>query len=296
MRYWGTGRQTSRLIGNTWSRMSPRILRRLYGTRTEDEFPIELLRRPNRPWFSFKVTGLFFAVGALLAYNEVLFEVYKDYTSLSEDPVLVAKQLEFRLKNLPLYEKLAHPKADEKWVQLRSWENFDRNVLEKSDQVQNKLKKGVIFQKEYTQAVLTNSTLKQPGGIAVEPAIFFNPDTNETVTFVHVGYRLCGYPLLVHGGIIATLLNETFKRNASLCGQLKSQLKGDFKVDNLSISYKLPSMANQFLVIRTLPMEVSDERRAVLSSVVQSEAGKTLVKAEASVTDTGRELQWWKRS
>lgn len=171
---------------------------------------------------------------------------------------------------------------------MKSWENLDRNVLDR------KLSYNTIDEDEYKKLSLTNNTLAQKGGIAVEPVIFHNVDTNEGVTIVHVGYRLCGYPFLVHGGILATLLNETFKRNASLSSQTNSSVKGDFKVENITISYKFPSFANQFLILKTKPIKEgeNDSKNINLQCVIESQHGKTLVKSNALLIDTGRELNY----
>lgn len=274
----------------------PRI--RNYGTRSHFDSPFDHLpKRGPKPWISWRSTTFFFITGAALAYNETLFEFYAKVTDTSEDDDLLPMRLTYELKNLPIYERLAHPKPNEKWVQLKSWENLDRNILENQEY---KTKK----EEEYGRKSLTTTTLAQKGGFAIEPVIFHNTDTNEGVTILHVGYRLCGYPFLVHGGILATILNETFKRNASLSSSTTSTVKGDFKVENLSISYKYPSFANQFLIIKTKPVlgEGDGNKQISLESVIESQKGNTLVKSQAVLIDTGRELKrlnegnksWWK--
>lgn len=91
-------------------------------------------------------------------------------------------------------------------------------------------------------------------------------------------------------GIIATLLNETFKRNASLSKYTTSNLKDDFKVENLTINYRRPTLANQFLIVKTKKKESpeNDNRTIVLESVIEDSKGKVLVKSEALLHDTGR--------
>lgn len=241
-----------------------------------------IIRKPA--FFNWKSLTLFFSAGAALAYSEVIFEQYAKYTEVSEDPV-EAVQLDFRLRTHPLYEKLVHPVTGKDWVKLRSWENLDRNVLDGN--AQNIL---VKTQSEYQKPQLTNHTLAAAGGIAVKPVIFHNTKTDETITFVHMGYRLCGYPFIIHGGMLATLLNETFKRNASLSGSTLSTLKTDYKVETLSILYRAPSFANQFFIVKTQRLEVGDSAPDLycLKSVIESEKGKILVKADASLRNTGR--------
>lgn len=271
---------------------------RQFATRGEFDSPFDHLpKRAPKSWFNWKTTALFFVAGSYLAYNETLFDLYSDYTDSSADDQSTRLKLEYELKNLPIYEKLAYPKKGENWVQMKSWENLDKNILEAPYKIKT--------EEEYSKPALTNKILAQKGGIAIEPVIFHNIDTDEGVTIVHVGYRLCGYPFLVHGGMLATLLNETFKRNASLSRSTSSNIKGDFKVENLSISYKYPSLANQFLIIKTTPSKNhnDDPKHIHLNAVILSQNGNTLVESGALLVDTGRELNkikaatkksWWK--
>lgn len=244
-----------------------------------------IIAKPS--FFNWKTLTIFFAAGSALAYSEAIFEQYAKYTEVKEDPV-EAVQLDFRLRTHPLYEKLVHPVTGKDWIKLRSWENLDRNVLDGN--LQNVL---VRTQQEYQKPQLTNHTLAAAGGIAVKPVIFHNTKTDETVTFVHLGYRLCGYPFIIHGGMLATLLNETFKRNASLSSTTLSQLKTDYKVETLSILYRAPSFANQFFIVKTQPLEVEGSASDLynVTSVIESEKGKVLVRSEALLRNTGRGTQ-----
>lgn len=239
---------------------------------------------PQPGYFNWKSISLFFAAGAALAYSEFIFEKYADFTAVSDDPIEAIK-LDFKLSTLPLFQRLDHQITGENWTKLRSWENLDRNILDST--TENVL---VKTQKEYEIPQLTNHTLSAPGGIAVQPVIFHNTKMDETITFVHMGYKLCGYPFIVHGGMLATLLNETFKRNASLSSDTLSTLKTDYKVENISITYKSPSLANQFFVVKTKksPLPGSQPDLYSLTSVIESEEGKVLVEATATLRNTGR--------
>ena len=259
---------------------------RSFATRSSFDSPFDHLPKlNNRSWFNWKTTTAFFLLGSYLAYNETLFNYYEKYTEIDEkDPniKILPMQLEYKLKNLPIYQQLAHPKNSHQWYKLQSWENLDRNILDNQTQVKK--------QDEYQEPTLTNQTLNKPGGILIKPVIFHNIETDEGVHIVHAGYRLCGYPFIIHGGIIATLLNETFKRNASLSKYTTSNLKDDFKVENLTINYRRPTLANHFLIVKTKKKESpeNDNRTIVLESVIEDSKGKVLVKSEALLHDTGR--------
>lgn len=239
---------------------------------------------PKKGFFNWKTMAFFFGYGCVLSYSEYLFEKYADFTEIDTDPMAQVK-LEFFLRKMPLYETLSHAVLGQDWVKLSSWENLDRNVLD------GKLENIVVrLQPEYQVEQLTNHTLASAGGIAVKPVIFHNTKTDETVTFVHLGYKLCGYPFIVHGGMIATLLNETFKRNASLSSSTLSSLKTDYKVETLNIDYKAPAFADQFFVVRTEVVDAPghDKNVCFLKSTLLSQQGKVLVEAQAELRNTGR--------
>lgn len=259
------------------------LFRRFYAS--TKSFPPKFGFIPPRPgFFNWKAITVFFSAGAALSYSEFIFDKYADYTAVKDDPVEQIR-LQFELSTLPLYEKLLHPITGKDWMKLCSWENLDRNVLDSNDQSVL-----VRTQEEYQSPQLTNKTLATPGGIAAKPVIFYNTETDETVTFVHLGYKLCGYPFIVHGGILATVLNETFKRNASLSKDTLSQLKSDYKVEELNINYKAPSLANQFFVVKTEKMPPTDTEPDLyhVKSVIESQSGKLLVQSEAKLRNTCR--------
>lgn len=220
--------------------------------------------------------------GGYLAYSELVFDKYSEYVAANTTDTFLPVQLDFKLRSLPLYQTLMHSATSKDWVKLSSWENLDRNVLDSKAFL-------VKAQEEYRDHSLTNNTLAQPGGILLKPVIFHNILTDETITIVHMGYKLCGYPFIVHGGIIATLLNETFKRNASLSAATSSSLKDDYKVESLSINYKRPLFANQFFVVKSKIENVDTESRsATLKSSIESENGQVLVESVAMLRNTGR--------
>ncbi|CAI5759735.1 unnamed protein product [Candida verbasci] len=221
-----------------------------------------------------------FLTGSYISYNEFLYDTYKEYT-VSDYSTSYSRQLEYKLKQLPIFQKLNHPNNTHQWYKLSSWENLDRNVLDNVASIKD--------EDGYKEPTLTNQTLRKPGGIFIKPVIFHNIETDEGVTILHVGYRLCGYPFIVHGGIIATLLNETFKRNASLSKFTSSNLKDDFRVENLTINYKFPTFANQFLIVKTrLKEDSKDKKTILLESCIENAKGKLLVKSTALLHDTGR--------
>lgn len=224
-----------------------------------------------------KFCGLAFIGGCAASYNESVLELYSLYTSMKHSSVSPVR-LEYESKQIPIYEKSSRNGL----TQLRSWENLDRNVardLRVPDKANDDGRRSEL-------PSLTNTTLAKAGGIAVEPTLFHDNKKGSTITIVHVGDQLCGYPFLVHGGMIATILNESFKRNASLISD-SNPLKDDFMVTSLSISYKAPSLANQFLVVNTRCVG-QDHKSIISESSIETVDGKVLVVGKANLVETGR--------
>jgi hypothetical protein len=135
--------------------------------------------------------------------------------------------LEHKLQELPLYKQL---KEDPSWKSIRAWNYMDSNALS-----------------------MTSGTLSTPGGFAIKPILFMNHETQETVTIIHVGERLCGYPFLVHGGILATILDETLKRSSGFMfdiDPLDDYTPDKIKTEHIELQYKFPTLANSFLVVK----------------------------------------------
>lgn len=225
-----------------------------------------------------------------MAYYDAPFAAYNAFSHIDENSPynknVLPLQLEYRLKNLPIYQQLAHPSKSDEWLKLSSWENLDRNVLELTGLTSD----AISDEAAYDQHSMTDHTLAKPGGILIKPVTFYNVKSDESVSIFHVGYKLCGYPLLVHGGMIATMLNEAFKRNASLSQFTSSNIKDDFMVEHITINYKKPTRANQFLTIRVKPdpQQTLDPKQVHLQATIESEDCQVLVTGKASLYETGR--------
>jgi acyl-coenzyme A thioesterase PaaI-like protein len=59
---------------------------------------------------------------------------------------------------------------------------------------------------------LTAGALRGPGKLAFAPLVRSRNDESEVIAFVHVGRGLCGHDGIIHGGLLATLLDETLAR------------------------------------------------------------------------------------
>lgn len=59
---------------------------------------------------------------------------------------------------------------------------------------------------------LTAGALRGPGRLAIPPLVRARRDERESYVFVHVGRGVCGHDGIVHGGLLATLLDEALAR------------------------------------------------------------------------------------
>ncbi|KAJ7084625.1 HotDog domain-containing protein [Mycena belliarum] len=122
---------------------------------------------------------------------------------------------------------------------------------------------------------LTSGALKGPGRLALFPLARVRKDEQAAVIFLHVGRGLCGHDGIVHGGLLATLLDEALARNAI------TNLPDKVGVTaTLNLRYKAPTRADQFIIIKTELVEQKG-RKAVVKGRVEDLAGTLLVEADA---------------
>ena len=102
----------------------------------------------------------------------------------SEEEVQYLKRVERTLHSLPIVQKLSENPDFVKTVGIFS--------VPATDLPHN----------------LTLGTLAGSGRITVKPVTFYNDKTKEFVVVMHVGQDVCGHRGLVHGGFLATILDE----------------------------------------------------------------------------------------
>lgn len=92
---------------------------------------------------------------------------------------------------------------------------------------------------------LTGGTLAGPGRIVVPPLQFVERAGKGYVAIFYLGPELCGHPGIIHGGLLATLLDEGLAR---CCFQALPH--GIGVTANLRIDYRKPVMAEGYYVLR----------------------------------------------
>ncbi|KAK5937787.1 hypothetical protein PMZ80_009916 [Knufia obscura] len=97
---------------------------------------------------------------------------------------------------------------------------------------------------EVAQHNLTAGTLSGPNMIPVPPYYFNHKEGKSMVCILYVGTHVSGHPGIVHGGFLATMLDEGLARCAFPALPNKVGVTAQ-----LNIAYKKPTMASQFLVL-----------------------------------------------
>ncbi|KAH7338088.1 HotDog domain-containing protein [Rhizoctonia solani] len=160
--------------------------------------------------------------------------------------------LEEKLQNLPLTKELRQRQG---WYESRPYQNYPE---------------------ERRRHSLTSGTLRGPGKLALPPLVFAKEDESEAIAIIHVGRSLCGHDGIVHGGLLATLLDETLARNALLNLPAKVGVTA-----NLSVNYRAPARADQFITIHTRLDKASGRKVTVSGTIASLETNEVLTEATA---------------
>lgn len=124
---------------------------------------------------------------------------------------------------------------------------------------------------------LTTGPLGGSRGLGGYQRVFHNKDTGEVISVLWIGGALAGWPGVCHGGLLATVLDESLGRCAILRFAAKTGVTA-----NLEIKYLKPTMTNTFVVIRCLPiLEGSTDRKGYVEGRVETLDGKICVEAKA---------------
>jgi acyl-coenzyme A thioesterase PaaI-like protein len=132
---------------------------------------------------------------------------------------------------------------------------------------------------------ITTGPLAGTRGVGAYQHVFHNRSTGEVVSVVFLGPGTIGWPGVVHGGVIATLLDEHSARAA-----LKDLGGGGVLTANLDITYKRPTLASDFYVLRAhavpeeaLPPEETGKRgrKVWVDARIETVDGKTCVECRS---------------
>ncbi|CAE6358011.1 unnamed protein product [Rhizoctonia solani] len=170
----------------------------------------------------------------------------------TQEAEIYTAALEENLQNLPLTKELRQRQG---WYESRPYQNYPE---------------------ERRRHSLTSGTLRGPGKLALPPLVFAKEDESEAIVIIHVGRSLCGHDGIVHGGLLATLLDETLARNAIL--NLPSKVG---VTANLSVNYRAPARADQFITIHTRLDKANGRKVTVSGTIASVETKEVLTEATA---------------
>lgn len=131
------------------------------------------------------------------------------------------------------------------------------------------------------QSRITTGPLSGSRGLPFQ-RIYHNAGTGEVVSVIYFGPGTAGWPGVVHGGAIATVLDESLGR----CAILKFPARTGVTA-RLELTYRRPTLTAGYYVIRTRPMINADEdpakseRKMWVEGTLETLEGKTCVEAKA---------------
>ncbi|KAI2617073.1 HotDog domain-containing protein [Hypoxylon sp. NC1633] len=131
------------------------------------------------------------------------------------------------------------------------------------------------------QSRITSGPLGGSRGLAFQ-RIFHNASTGEVVSVIYFGPATSGWHGVVHGGALATVLDESLGR----CAILKFPARTGVTA-RLELSYGRPTYTGHFYVIRTRPVfsegadPAKSDRKMWVEGTLETDKGKVCVKAKA---------------
>ena len=106
---------------------------------------------------------------------------YLEYTAI----------LEKKLQTLPALNALRNRDDADEWYETRPYQ---------------------FYPEERRMCSLTAGALRGPGKLALLPLMRVRKDESESYVFLHLGRLLCGHEGIIHGGLLATILDESLWR------------------------------------------------------------------------------------
>lgn len=224
----------------------------------------------RRPFLNIPMLLAAFGAGVFLSYNETIFDQYGYATQASENPMLRVA-LNHKIRSLPLFQEIVYSNRSP-WTRVRV----------------PTLGHGLNGGDGINTSLLFNQLSKSVNGLVVNEDIFYDKSSKRSVLFAHVGFGLCGYPFIVHGGIIGTLLKELFKIYSCLNFNELTNSQPQYKITSMTIKYCQPTFANQRLTIETsvFDEDSSGAGTKMIKSCVFSESRDILVESIASLSNT----------
>lgn len=114
----------------------------------------------------------------------------------------------------------------------------------------------------------------------VPPIVFIDEEAKTMVMVCYLGDLVCGYPGFVHGGLLATLLDEGLGRCTFTALPNKVGMTA-----NLNINYRAPTKAGQYIVMKAQVTKAEGRKawaEGRLETLPRSEGEEPVVLVEGS--------------
>ncbi|KAI1111005.1 HotDog domain-containing protein [Nemania sp. NC0429] len=131
----------------------------------------------------------------------------------------------------------------------------------------------------YRSHHLTAGLLSGPGRIVVPPVVFEEEGGKSLVAISYLGRELCGHPGIIHGGLLATMLDEGLARCCFAALPHKVGVTA-----NLNVNYRAPAPADSYVVLRATTTR-TEGRKAWVQGRIETLVGEgetPVVLAEAT--------------
>ncbi|KAI0897308.1 HotDog domain-containing protein [Annulohypoxylon nitens] len=187
----------------------------------------------------------------------------------SAEDDLLTSQIRSKGSTLPLVQSLSLDPSYESWDAYSSFSSPPTHTSKPASH------------KTVVQSRITSGPLSGSRGLPFQ-RIFHNATTGEVVSVVYFGSGTGGWPGVVHGGALATLLDESLGRCAILRFPARTGVTA-----RLELQYRQPTLTSGFYVIRARPMEderdsaEKRERKLWVEGTLETMDGKTCVEAKA---------------
>lgn len=107
--------------------------------------------------------------------------------------------------------------------------------------------------------------------------VFYNRKEKEAISVVFLGEGIEGWPTIVHGGALATVIDENLGRVA-----LRSFPERTGVTANLNINYRAPVYSGHFYTFHSrIDQERSTDRKAYVTGEVRDPLGGLCIEANA---------------
>lgn len=183
-----------------------------------------------------------------------------------EDLYLISK-IQARGSHLPLVRALS---SDPAWTSWDAYSGLEAAVSTHTQPI------------SVVRSRITSGPLSGSNGLAFQ-RIFHNSSTGEVVSVVYFGPSTAGWPGIVHGGALATVLDESLGRCAILQFPARTGVTA-----RLELTYRSPTITSDFYVVRTRPIVREGEidpaktaRKMWVEGTLETEHGRVCVEAKA---------------